>query len=300
MSKRWSNMNQKLYTALMAVIVLAIIACSDNVAGSSENPNTVTAKNNLSSSSDVEISSSAIIESSSSIKTLSSSSEKAFLCKVSGEWGDAGSCVRILPSGKGDLWSLGDRKVKTDAFAKDSSKFGDRAGELFFEIDSTEGSKTWVSWFNTSGRLTEFGNGTLSANLFLSNNESSYVKIGFYVAGFDSNGVALSADISNWNGLCVLYSGTISPIVQLDLGDSLNKKMGYALPSVTMSKDGEPQCFEWNQFKQPNIDKEHEIVSVEETVKHVVRIVFLFQNTPSSLSDVYGAEFIALGTNRDE
>ena len=278
--------------------MLAMLACSnDNVTGSSEDPNVLTAKTKSSSSFDEEM------LSSSSVKQSSSSIESPVLCKVSGDWGDAGSCVRILPSGKGDLWSIGSKKVSTNTYAEDSSKYGNRAGEFFFEIDSVEGSKTWISWFNANGKLTDFGNGSISANFFLNKDESivdPFVKIGFYIAGFDSNGVALSADISNWNGICVLYNGTVGPVLQLDLGDSLNQKMGYALPSIIMSTEGVPQCYEWNQFKQPDLDKEHKIISGEEAAKHVVSIFFLFQKTPSSSLNVYAAEFLAIGTNRDE
>ena len=281
----------------MAVFVLVIIACSDNVAGSSEDPNTVTAKNNLSSSSDVEISVS-------SIKTLSSSSEEVVLCKVSGEWD---GCARFGTGGIGDLWPYtGSMNVHTKAYAEDTTKFGEQAGELYFETDSIEGGKTQVYWNDgtMSSKLNYFGNGHLSATVKLDKGSLScdpYFNLGFYVAGFDSNGVALSADISNWNGICIMYSGTISPTLQLDLGDSLNKKLGHVLPSVTMSKEGNPQCYKWNQFKQPDSEKEHEIISGEEAAKQVVKVVFHFQAQPNEEFEGYeGIKIIAIGTNRDE
>ena len=304
-------MNQKLYTAIIAVLVLAIIACSDNVSGSSEDPNVLTAETDSSSGSDVEMSSSVTVaksssskkmeSSSSASKKISSSSTPLVLCKVSGEWGDDGGCVRILPSGKGDLWSLGDRKVKTDAFAKDSSKFGDRAGDFFFETDSLEGSKTRISFGDGRYAFSDF-QGKLNVSFFLNKEESSndpFVKVGFYVAGFDSNGVALSADVSNWNGLCFLFSGTVGPILQLDLGDSINQRLGNALPSVTMSTEGVSQCFEWSQFKQANTDGEHEVITGDEAAKHVVRVVLLFRES-SYPSGLVGFEILAIGTNRDE
>ena len=298
-------MNQKLYTTFMAVFVLAIIACSDNVAGSSEDPNTVTAKNNQSSSSDVEISSSAIIESSSSIKTLSSSSEKVVLCKVSGGWG-------CSIGGTGDLWKSGDFKVKTNLYTEDSSKFGKHAGDLFFETDSIIGGETRIIWYHNNSVVPEFGSGSLNALVFLDNGEmvgNPFFDIGFYVAGYDTNDVILSADISNWNGICVLASygsvvkddrdaKKIELSLQLDLGDSINKKIGYALPSVKMSPKGESQCYEWKQFQQPEIEKEHEIISGEYAAKHVERIVFHFQS--KTTQDTLYFDFLAIGTNRDE
>ena len=304
MSKRWSNMNQKLYTALMAVIVLAIIACSDNVAGSSEDPNTVTAKKKQSSSSDIEISSSAIIESSSSIKTLSSSSEKVVLCKVSGGWG---GCAKFGTGGIGDLWPYtGSVNVHTKAYAEDTTKFGEHAGELYFETDSIEGGKTQVLWYegNLISKRNYFRNGFLFANVQFDKGNLScdpYFDLGFYIAGFDTNGVLLSADISNWKGLCFLFHGSIVPTLQLDLGDSLNQKLGYALPAVTMVSSEDPQCYNWNQFKQPDSKKEHEIISGEEAAKHVAKIVFHFQAQPNEEFDGKEVfEFIAIGTNRDE
>ncbi len=314
-------MSQKLYTAFMAVFVLAIIACSDNVAGSSEDPNTVTAKNNQSSSSDAEISSSVTIaksssskkmeSSSSASKKLSSSSTPHVLCKVSGDWGDVG-CAPGPSFSDGDLLSDGDRIVKTNAYASDSTKFGKHAGEIFFETNSKEGSKMQVFWapdssFEYKGLLSavyRFNTDSLT--------ENSFFDIGFYVAGFDSNGTMLSADISNWNGICLMYRGSIDPVIQLDLGDSLNRKIGYALPSVTVittkedpgyslirGRTNEILCYEWNQFKQPDIKGKHELISGEDAAKHVARIIFHFQAQPNT--DDYGFfSFLAIGTNRDE
>ena len=303
-------MSQKLYTAIMAVLVLAIIACSDNVAGSSEDPNTVTAKNNQSSNSDVEISSSAIIESSSSIKTLSSSSGKVVLCKVSGDWGDVG-CAPGPDFSDGDLWSRNDRIVKTKTFADDSTKFGEHAGEIFVETDSIEGSVTRI--FLSPDSSSKY-NGYLSGLYQFdpdSMTENSYFNIGFYVAGFDSNGTMLSADISNWGGICVMYRGQIDPVIQLDLGDSLNKKLGYALPSVTVvptredpgyslirGRTNEILCYEWNQFKQPDIKGKHEIISGEDAAKNVAKVIFHFQAQPGS--DYGYFSFLAFGTSRDQ
>ena len=305
-------MNQKLYTAFLTLFVLGIIACSDNVAGSSEDPNTVTAKNNLSSSSDVEISSSAIIESSSSsfVRERSSSSKSLVLCKVSGDWGDVG-CAPGPEFSDGDLWSEGNSVVKTKKFAKDSTKFGEHAGEIFIETDSIEGSVTRI--FLSPDSSSKY-NGYLSGLYQFdpdSMTENSYFNIGFYVAGFDSNGTTLSADISNWGGICVMYRGQIDPVIQLDLGDSLNKKLGYALPSVTVittkedpgyslirGRTNEILCYEWNQFKQPDIKGKHEIISGEDAAKHVAKVIFHFHAQPGS--DYGFFSFLAFGTSRDQ
>ena len=298
-------MNKKLYALYTVFFSLAMLACSndDNVTGSFEDPNVLTAKNDSSSSSlDGETSSSAVrLEMSSSSSLLvrenSSSSEPLVLCKASGDWGSYG-CHITLPSGEGDLWSTGDLKVKTSAYVKDSSKFGNRAGELFFETDSVDGENTKVHWIEDLEVVPEF-NGQLEVQLSWGARFDPFFNIGFYVAGFDSNGVALSADVSNWNGICVMYRGTTAPVLQLDLGDSLNKKIGYVLPSIALSTTGDPQCYEWKLFKQHNLDNGYEFISGEEAAKHVEKVIFHFQ--PTNLSNNY--EFIhvlAIGTNRDD
>ena len=84
-------------------------------------------------------------------------------------------------------------------------------------------------------------------------------------------------------------------------GDSINQKIGYALPSVTVPSNSKPQCYEWKQFKQPDLDKEHEVISGEEAAKHVEKIIFYFWIQPKE--EYYAIEqfeFIAIGTNRDE
>ena len=296
-------MNRILFFTFIGLSIMAILACSDNaIMGSSDDPNAASAEKNQSNSSDSRLSSSLVEESSSSFTELSPESSSSFishvLCKVSGDWGYNG-CTMKYPSGNGDLWSKGAKKVKTNIYANDSMEFGNRFGEFFFETDSIEGGKTQIFW--NEGKMNSqenyFGNGFLSANVQLVKGNLAvdpYFKLGFYIAGFDSNGVELSADISNWNGMCFLYQGSIAPILQLDLGSSLNQMLGNTLPSATLKSSESPQCFEWKEFK-------HEKISGDEAAKHVAKIVFHFQAQPNEEFDGYEIfEIIAIGTNRDE
>lgn len=307
-------MDKKLYALYAVVFSLTMLACSnDSISGSSEDPNAVTAENDSSSSSlDGETSSSAIqpeISSSSSAKKFSSSSKYVpVLCKASVDWGYDGCLVKPA-TGMGDLWSYGPM-VKTDAYADDPSKFGNRAGEFFIETDSIEGGETKLYWFGSNKRLSTFEDcsleGYLNAdvewnkgNLPYEVGHDPYFNLGFYVAGFDSDGVAMAADISNWNGMCFVYSGSTNSTVQLDLGDSINKKLGNVLPSVTLFASKEPQCFEWKDFKQSAIGKEHGVISGEDAAKHVAKVIFHFQAKPREAFGSYaGILILAIGTNR--
>lgn len=303
----------KKYMFMAGLFSLTLLACSDDdISSAQSDSGSSTIENNSSSStSDLERSSSLLEESSSSLEKVSSSSKLEIsssssfhpLCKVSGDWGSRGECSEIWPRGDGDLWSNGDLKVNTSIYIDDTASFGERAGEFFFETDSAEGGRSQIVWSDGKYVLPEF-NGLLYAIIQLVRGDLPYnpfCNIGFNIAGFDSSGLAISADISAWNGLCVLYEGSINPTIQLDLGDSVNQSIGYALPSVKVSSQKEPQCFEWNQFKQLNLDEDVEIISGEAAAKKVVRIVFHFQEKPNTEFDgSEGIEFIAIGTNRDE
>ena len=262
---------------------LTLLACSDDdISSAQSDSGSSTIENNSSSStSDLERSSSLLEESSSSLEKVSSSSKLEIsssssfhpLCKVSGDWGSRGECSEIWPRGDGDLWSNGDLKVNTSIYIDDTASFGERAGEFFFETDSAEGGRSQIVWSDGKYVLPEF-NGLLYAIIQLVRGDLPYnpfCNIGFNIAGFDSSGLAISASI------------------------------GYALPSVKVSSQKEPKCFEWNQFKQLNLDEDVEIISGEAAAKKVVRIVFHFQEEPNTEFDgSEGIEFIAIGTNRDE
>ena len=280
-------MIKKLYLIFFGVLTFAMLACSDD---------------SVTGSSDVELSSSSVdMPSSSSVELESSSSSSensSILCKTSGNWGYDG-CIVKKPSGRGDLWSNGDSVVSTKAYVGDTSKFGKRAGEWFFEKDSVDEKQAEILW-TYGGLIPEF-KGILDAVVLLDGSYNSFINVGFYTAGFDSDGAALSVDVSNWNGLCVLYRGSITPTLQLDLGDSINKKLGNVLPSVALESKEESQCFEWKDFKQSDSENAIESISGEDAAKHVEKIVFHFQIEP--YEDFDGHEsftILAVGTNRDE
>lgn len=251
----------------------------------------------VSSSSEISVSSSssdAPVQSSSSSDPswmLSSSSYVSVLCKVSGSGGCAISYY-------GDLWS-GEEEVETvqtSAFAEDKSQFGIDAGKWFLDANPyDEGGKSTIQWavpvgddedstsllpvMNECGGLCgkfELNKGTLTYNPF--------VEVGFYVAGIDSNGVALSADVSNWTGICVMYSSSILGSLVLDLGDSLNQVLKYDVPSVTLSKSlsGTSKCFEWRKFKRAGwgakVEGWEDENAGEMAAQHLAKVVFRFQD----------------------
>lgn len=261
-----------------------------NVSSSSEIPM-------LSSSSETSMSSSssdAPVQSSSSSDpswVFSSAYIPPINCKVGGY----GGCV---VSYYGDLWSGEETidTVQTSAFAEDKSQFGINAGKWFLDGNPyDEGGKSTIQWAvpvgdekdSTSLRpVIENCNG-LCGTFELNKGSLTYnpfVEVGFYVAGFDSNGVMLSADVSNWTGICVMYSSSILGSLVLDLGDSLNQVLKYDVPSVTLSKSlsGTSKCFEWRKFKRAGwgakVEGWEDENAGEMAAQHLAKVVFRFQD----------------------
>ena len=105
-----------------------------------------------------------------------------------------------------------------------------------------------------------------------------YVDIVVNVGGYDSNGVALPADISSWGGICIEYASTLAPVLLLDPGESLTLDQDYDLPYVQLVKSTNQinKCVEWADFTQVEWGGNGKITG-EKIAKKTVRIVFRIQ-----------------------
>ena len=332
-------MNQKLYMACAGFFSLAMLACTEfsnsPVTGTAEEPNVLTANNDLSSSGTLVNGSSSSIEtptssaarteqpnsdehptspsgsepsdlssSSSEPHTLeSSSSFRPVLCKTNG-----GPCGG---DGGGDLWfpSYDYDTVHTDRYAEDKSVFGEKAGTWFLETDADNNGHSTIQWGNERVREDWDGKSLipviedcqgLCGTFALDNEDLSYnafVRVGFYVAGFDTNGVALSADLSNWQGICIAYylSGA-SADLELSLGDSLDMAMEYAVLSAPLGENsGRSICYEWSRFQQPGWQSKNALsLSGEEAARRLVKVVIRIHGKSGLTGDF---RIIGVGTN---
>ena len=306
------------------------------VSGTAEEPNVLMANNDLpsssqqeelsSSSAEIPASSAVIPEQSSSSETpvqSSSSSSSSWiysyssayippvLCKVGG-YGCAISYYGDLWSGESFYWDDEDElDVQTSLYAEDKSKFGINAGKWFLDTDSIDGGKSTIQWLvplgdkrdSTSIRpvLEECGNG-LCGTFNLDKGELDYdpfVQVGFNVAGFDSNGVALAADVSNWQGICIMYSSSVYAILELSLSDSLNAAMNYALPAVELGKTyGKSKCFDWSDFQQPSWKRDKDLtMSGEDAARQLVKVIIRIQGKSGNSGSF---SIGAIGSNRPD
>lgn len=327
---------------VFALAMLACSESVDSpVSGTAEEPNVLMANNDLpSSSSIVELSSFSVdtpnssadvpnssaelptISSSSEIPVSSSSSSEPswlyssayvppVLCKVVGL-----GCVTIY---EGDLWSgaywddESEADVQTSLYAEDKSQFGINAGKWFLDVDSIDGGKSTIQWAVPVGNEKDSASilpvmgecGGLCGTIKLDRGDLSYdpfVRVGFNVAGFDSNGVALTVDVSNWTGICLMYQATIGASLVLDVGDSLNKALEYDLPFVTLPKSvaGSSKCFEWSKFKRAGwgaaIEGWEDDAVGEMAARRLSKVYIQFQSKSGTIGEF---TIFAVGTNLD-
>ena len=266
----------------------------------------------ISSSSEIPVSSSSSSEPS---WLYSSAYIPPVLCKIGG----FGCAV----SYSGDLWSPEtyygkdepDDDVKTSSYAEDKSQFGINAGKWFLDIDTADGGKSTIQWAAPVGVegdstsilpvMGECGERGVCGTFKLDRGDLSYdpfVRVGFNVAGFDSNGVALTADVSNWTGICLMYEASQSAILVLDVGDSLDQVLKYDLPNVPLARSeaGSVKCFEWSKFKRagwgPSVEGWDDDVAGEMAARHLSKVYIQFQERNGTEGKFH---IFAVGTNLD-
>ena len=291
-------MKRVLYPAFISAFALMTLACSESdeprITGSSDDPNVITAIG----SSDSQGSSSSEWLGYSSSEPLS-----PFLCR-------GVPCSGMWYSDYIDLWEGETEIVNTDTLASEPWD-NDGKGTWAVWTDSVDGGKSRVIWpvelgdewdANSFQPVIDYCAG-LCGHIILDGEELSYdpfVEVGFYVAGFDSSGTALPADISNWEGICISYISTLAPVLALDLGDSISRDLEYDEPIVKLPKSpgGTDKCFQWSEFAQAGWGKGKKI-SGEEAAKTVVSIRFMVQSKSGTEGDfnIFG---LGIYTNHNE
>ena len=283
----------------------------DTPNSSADVPNSSAELPTISSSSEISVSSSSSSEPS---WLYSSAYIPPVLCKIGG----FGCAV----SYSGDLWSPEtyygkdepDDDVKTSSFAEDKSQFGINAGKWFLDIDTADGGKSTIQWAAPVGVegdstsilpvVEECGESGVCGTFELNKGTLTYdpfVQVGFSVAGYDSNGVALAVDVSNWTGICLMYRATIGASLVLDVGDSLNKALEYDLPFATLPKTaGSSRCFEWSKFKRAGwgaaIEGWEDDAVGEIAARRLSKVYIQFQSKSGTKGEFH---IFAVGTNLD-
>lgn len=273
-------MKKNFYCGLAAFMVLAFTACSDDSAANAvEQPIALDSSSSVieesSSSVTVESSSSAIAESSSSSFELSSSDGVS-----SSSQDNSSSSLQSDPSSssiakssvsecRGLIWFGNDPeegvRVPVETCAESSWPKNVVADGVWriMETDGEDGGKSSIVWpvefvdgIDTMAAVKDscygicgtaaLDKGSLTYNPFVS--------IGFTLAR-DGSGNPVPVDVSNWGGICIVYTSEVPPSLELDLGDSVNKVLDYALPSAVLMKSSVAaniKCIPWSAFEIPS------------------------------------------------
>lgn len=111
-----------------------------------------------------------------------------------------------------------------------------------------------------------------------------FVGVGFNIAGETFNGEVEVADASAMGGVCITYTSTAAPTLELGLGEAMDAAIGYAQPAVALAKStyGVTKFIPWSSFKQPSWYKGKNQVTGEQAAKHLANIKFKIQAAPGS------------------
>ncbi|SHK43181.1 hypothetical protein [Fibrobacter sp. UWB12] len=109
-----------------------------------------------------------------------------------------------------------------------------------------------------------------------------YVGVGFNLAGETKNGEADIVDASSIGGICISYTSTAAPTLEMGLGEALDAAIGYAQPAVALPKStvGVTKFIPWSNFKQPSWYKGDLQLTGEQAAKHLANIKFKIQAHP--------------------
>lgn len=221
-------------------------------------------------------------------------------------------------AGSNDLWNGEIAFVDVEDFIE-SPRNDVEYGYLFWETDSADGGTSTIRWPVKLGNVFSAESmdpvidycGGLCGTAVLNHDSLPYnpfVTVGFWL-GEEYMGKPISVDVSSWGGLCISYSSEVSPALELDLGDSLNALLGWALPFASLPKSVGvvEKCFKWSNFKLPSWVKS--LTAVDQdwlevsgwldsagvmASKQLVKVNIKMQASPGE----YDFSIRAIGTNR--
>ena len=319
--KRRCGLKKNFYCGLAAFTALAFTACSDDsTANAVTQPVALDSSSSVlvgSSSSFVEgLSSSAIVESSSSSAPVSSSSSfglsssdgvsSSSFASSSSSSLSSSSSSSIAKSSASECWGLhgygSDEedgvRVPVETCAESSwpeNVVADGAWRIM-ETDSVDGGKSSIVWpvkfvdgvdSMAAVKDTCYGICGTAALDKGSMTYNPFVSVGFTLAR-DSSGNPVPVDVSNWGGICIVYTSDIAPALELDLGDSINMKvLNGAVPTASLPKSAFAhaiKCIPWSSFKIASWFKGDDYGWKEDTgvkaAKQLVGVRFRLQDKP--------------------
>ena len=137
---------------------------------------------------------------------------------------------------------------------------GEGAGFWYVYSDDDDGGKSGITWpvmFNPPyieyDAIVSTCNGVCGKmNLSKGVASEAFVGVGFNVAGVDSSGQAIAADITDWGGICVTYTAGMD--MELVLSALIDKRLPLKKSLQTVEK-----CYNWDDFNIASTKDVHAI-----------------------------------------
>ena len=157
------------------------------------------------------------------------------------------------------------------------------SGYWYIANDSTDGGKSVITWAaepdpdgSLEPVLEKCGTG-VCGTYKLDKGDLYYdpfVEIAFDLAGKGADGQAIPVDISGMEGIDIQFSSSHAAVLELSLGEEMDKKIGYALPAYDLGKSstGKYASIPWSKFAQPSWAKADQLISIEEAITSVASI----------------------------
>lgn len=82
---------------------------------------------------------------------------------------------------------------------------------------------------------------------------NTYPFVGFYIAGEDESHNGIAADVTDWEGVCIVYESELPASLKMDFLSEFSEEIQFDQPNVHLPKtDGIPRIINvpWGQFKQ--------------------------------------------------
>lgn len=128
----------------------------------------------------------------------------------------------------------------------------------------------------------------ICGHIILSRADTTYdpfVGVGFNVVGYASptDSTPVPGDASAWGGIKISYTCTFTPVLELDLGEDVNKALGNDKPVYRLPKsiDGTTKEIPWEEFAQEDWGNGEKITGPEAATK-LVAIRFKIQSRDST------------------
>lgn len=208
-----------------------------------------------------------------------------------------------------ELWKGESEQVNTEM-----GNTTNTAGYWFSYSDSNDGGLSEVQWPVPTGNGYDDNSlqpiietcGGVCGKVVLSAGSVTYdpfVGIGFNVVGetSETDDTPAAGDASAWGGICIAYSSTLQPVLELGLGDEGDQALKYDNPfnKLVKSSEGTSKDIPWADFSQAGwgVSQGGDVIDGPTAATKLVAVKFKIQAKDGSKGDFNIVQIGPYGSN---